>query len=121
MSSNIQFSTNTETEQVIIKKNLQQWTNRISVCIDTFSSRIVGTLYHLKESLFKINIKTASNKKNNNNSNNKFMFVINNPKGTHLWLFSKNFSKKYSSSVWYILFTERENLIDLPYLEQGFI
>ena len=26
------------------------------------------------------------------------MFVINNPKGTHLWLFSKNFSKKYSSS-----------------------
>jgi hypothetical protein len=24
------------------------------------------------------------------NSNNKFMFVINNPKGTHLWLFSKN-------------------------------
>jgi hypothetical protein len=29
------------------------------------------------------------------------MFVINNPKGTHLGLFSKNFSKKYSSSVVY--------------------
>jgi hypothetical protein len=42
-----------------------------------------GTLYHLKAGLFKINIKTANNKKNNN-SNNKLMFVINNPKGTHL-------------------------------------
>jgi hypothetical protein len=90
------------------------------VCIDTFSSNIVGILYHLKASLFKINIKTANNKKKIN-SNNKFMLVINNPKGTHLWLFSKNFSKKYSSSVWYIQFTERENLIDLPYLDQGFI
>jgi hypothetical protein len=27
---------------------LQQWTNRISVCIDTFSSNIVGILYHLR-------------------------------------------------------------------------
>jgi hypothetical protein len=52
----------------------QQWTNRISVCIDTFSSSIVGTLYHLKASIFNINLKTANNKKNNN-SNNKFMFV----------------------------------------------
>jgi hypothetical protein len=47
IGSNIQFSTNTEKEQVIIKKNLQQWTNRISVCIDPFSSNIVGILYHL--------------------------------------------------------------------------
>jgi hypothetical protein len=38
------------------------------------------------------------------------MFVISNPKGTHLWLFSNNFSKKYSSSVWYIQLTERKNL-----------
>jgi hypothetical protein len=29
--------------------------NIISVCIDTFSSSIVGTLYHLKVSLFKLN------------------------------------------------------------------
>ena len=41
----------------------------------------VGTSYHLKESLFKINPKTANDKQNI--SNNKFMFVINNPKGTH--------------------------------------
>jgi hypothetical protein len=55
------------------------------VCIiDTFSSSIVGTLYHLKASLLKINLKMANNEKNNNNSNNKLMFVINNPKGTHL-------------------------------------
>jgi hypothetical protein len=47
----------------------------------------------------------------------KVMFVINNSEGTHLWLFSKNFGKKYSSSVWYIQFTERKNLIDLPYLD----
>jgi hypothetical protein len=52
------------------------------VCIDTISSNIVGTLYHLKGSLFKINLKTANDKKVN--SNNKCMFVINNPKGTHL-------------------------------------
>ena len=48
LGSNIQVSTNTEKEQVKIKKNLQQWTNRISVCIDTFSSNIVGILYLLK-------------------------------------------------------------------------
>jgi hypothetical protein len=34
---------------------------------------MVGTLYHLKASLFKINIKTANYKKKIN-SNNKFMF-----------------------------------------------
>jgi hypothetical protein len=33
------------------------------VCIDTISSNIVGTLYHLKGSLFKINLKTANDKK----------------------------------------------------------
>ena len=55
------------------------------MCIDTFSSSIVGTLYHLKAiKLLKINLKMANNKQNNNNSNNKFMFVINNPKATHL-------------------------------------
>ena len=48
--------------------------------------------------IFKINLKTANDKKKFN-SNNEFMFVINNPKGTHLWLFSKKFSKKYFSSV----------------------
>jgi hypothetical protein len=42
------------------------------------------------------------------------MFVINNPKGTHLWLFKKKFSKKYSSSVWYIQITEREIWPSLP-------
>ena len=63
VGSNIQFLTNTEIEQVIIKKNLQQCTNINSVCIDTFSSSIVGTLYHLKGSLFIINIRTANNKK----------------------------------------------------------
>ena len=51
------------------------------MCIDTFSSNIVGTSYLLKGSLFKINPKTANDKKKNNN---KYMFVINNPKGTHL-------------------------------------
>jgi hypothetical protein len=50
-------------------------------------------------------------------SNNKFIFVINNPKETHLWLFSKKFSNIYSSSVRYIQFTERKNLIDLSYLD----
>jgi hypothetical protein len=42
-------------------------------------------------------------------SNNKFMFVIKNPKGTHLWLFSKIFQK-------YIQLREMKNLIDLPYI-----
>ena len=51
--------------------------------LDTFSSNIVGTSYHLKGRLFKINPKTANDKKKIN-SNNKFMFVINNPKGKHL-------------------------------------
>ena len=51
------------------------------MCIDTFSSNIVGTSYLGKGSLFKINPKTANDNKKNNN--NKFMFVINNPKGTH--------------------------------------
>ena len=45
LGSNIQFSTNTEKEQ-IIKKN--------------FSSNIVGTLYHLNGNLFKINPNTAN-------------------------------------------------------------
>jgi hypothetical protein len=55
------------------------------VCIDTSSSNTVGTLYHLKGSLFKINPKTANDKKLKKMvSNNKFMLVINNPKGTHL-------------------------------------
>jgi hypothetical protein len=49
--------------------------------LDTFSNNIVGTSYHLKGSLFQINHKTANEKKFN--SNNKFMFAINNPKGTH--------------------------------------
>jgi hypothetical protein len=53
----------------------------ISVCIYAFSSNIVGTLFHLKGILFKINQKTANDNKINNN--NKFVFVINNPKGTH--------------------------------------
>jgi hypothetical protein len=34
------------------------------LCIDTFSSNIVGILYHLKGSLFKINLKTANDKQN---------------------------------------------------------
>jgi hypothetical protein len=34
------------------------------------------------------------------------MFVINNPNGTHLW---------------YIQFTKRKNLIDLPYLDDQFL
>ena len=55
LGSNIQFSTNTEKEQVIIKKSCNN--EQIE-----FSSSIVGTLYHLKGSLFKINLKTASNK-----------------------------------------------------------
>ena len=50
------------------------------MCIDTFSISIVGTLYHLKGSLFKINLKTAND--NKINSNNQFMFVLSNPKGT---------------------------------------
>jgi hypothetical protein len=33
------------------------------VCIDTFSSNIIGILYHLKGSLFKINLKMANDKK----------------------------------------------------------
>ena len=82
LGSNIQFSTNTEKEQVIIKKTFNNEQIEYSVCIDTFSSRIVGTLYHLKGSLFKLNLKTANDKKQSN-SNNKFMLVINNPKGTH--------------------------------------
>ena len=45
LGSNIQFSTNTEKEQVIIKKTC---IIIISVCIDTFSSNIVGILYHSK-------------------------------------------------------------------------
>ena len=32
--------------------------------LDTFSNNIVGTLFHLKGSLFKINPKTANDKKN---------------------------------------------------------
>ena len=55
------------------------------------------------------------------NSNNKFMFVIKNLNGTHLWLFSKMFNKKYSSSVWYVQFKERKNLIDLPYINDQFL
>jgi hypothetical protein len=31
--------------------------------MDTLSSNIVGNLYHLKESLLKINLKTANDKK----------------------------------------------------------
>ena len=53
------------------------------MCTDTFSSNIIGTLYHLNGSLFKINPNTANDKKKTN-SNNKFMFVIKNLKGTHL-------------------------------------
>jgi hypothetical protein len=52
------------------------------VYIETFSRNIVGTLYHLKGIVFKINKKNANDNKINNN--NKCMFVINNPKGTHL-------------------------------------
>jgi hypothetical protein len=36
---------------------------RISLYIDTFSSNIVGILYHLKGSLLKINLKTTNDKK----------------------------------------------------------
>ena len=97
----------------INKKILLQWTNIISVCIYTFSSNIVGTLNHLTGSLFKINKKTAND--NKINSNTKFMFAINNPKETHLWLFSKIFNKQYSSSVWYIQLKEKKKLMDLPY------
>ena len=50
LGSNIQFSTNTEKEQVIIKKKS---CNNEQI---EFSSSIVGTLYHLKGSLFKINL-----------------------------------------------------------------
>ena len=32
--------------------------------LDTFSNNIVGTSYHLKGNLFKINPKTANDKKN---------------------------------------------------------
>jgi hypothetical protein len=53
LGSNIQFSTNTEKEQVIIKKTFNNEQIEYSVCIDTFSSSIVGTLYHLKGSLYK--------------------------------------------------------------------
>ena len=57
--------------------------NKYNFCvyIDTFSSNIVGTLYHLKGIVFKINKKKTAND-NKINNNNQFMFVINNPKGT---------------------------------------
>jgi hypothetical protein len=68
-SINIQFSTifNKHRKRISNNKNktCNQWTNIISVCIDTFSSNIVGTLYHLKASLLKINPKTANDKKKN--------------------------------------------------------
>jgi hypothetical protein len=47
LGSNTQFSTNTAKEQVIIKKKINNEQIEYSVCIDTFSSSIVGTLYHL--------------------------------------------------------------------------
>jgi hypothetical protein len=54
---------------------------------------------------------------NKNDSNNICMLVINNPKGTHLWLFTKTLNRKYSSSLWYIQLKYRKNLIDLPYID----
>jgi hypothetical protein len=64
------------------------------VCIDTFSSNVVGTLYYLKGSfIFKINLKTTNDKKKIN-SNNKFMFVINNPKETTFMIIFKKFQQK---------------------------
>ena len=63
IGSNVQFSTKHRKRTSNNNTNFQQWTNRIAVCIDTFSSNIVGTLYHLKGSLFQINLKTAIDKK----------------------------------------------------------
>jgi hypothetical protein len=66
------------------KKNCPFMTNNKNLGKRIKNQNHTCTIHRNTTSLFKINLKTANNKKKNNNSNNKFMFVINNPKGTHL-------------------------------------